>query len=218
MVAEAEVWVLVLAVVFLIAGITNSIAQRITDRKFRIFKYLTITGVIGILLVPFSLIVAVIMGRTSEFLNTLYTSPLSLLSSLGTGNSYSAGCVDGVGAIYCFHDVRNPGIKWKDCSETCNSIKGVVGVKTSNDCQLSDREIHCATTGTGGSILGTTRQCNDLEDLGPISCTCCNSNESGRWWDCLSNCMSDPQGSTGFPMHAKSCKGITRKFCVDKTN
>ena len=218
MVAEAEVWFFVAALVLIIIGITSNIAKRLIGRKLRIFKYLTIVGVIGILLLPLSIVVAIIMGRVGEFTNTIFTSPLSLISSIGTGKSYSAGCVEGHCALYCCQDPRNSGIRWKDCDEDCQSVKGVAGVNTGDDCQLSDREMHCNITGTGGTILGIQQSCNDLPALGPITCTCCTSPESGKWWDCLSNCMSDPALSTGYALNSQSCMGITRKHCSQQVN
>lgn len=218
MVAEAEVWVFVTAIIFIIVGITGNVAKRISSREFRVFKYLTVTGVIGILLIPVSIIVAIIRGRVGEFLNTMFSSPLHLISSIGTGQSYSAGCVEGHCAIYCCQDPRNSGIRWKDCNKDCMSVKGIAGVNTGDDCQLSEREMHCKDTGTGGTIISSQQSCNNLTELGPITCTCCHSQDSGLWWDCLPNCMSDPALSTGFTLNNQSCIGITRKYCNQKVN
>ena len=217
MVAEAEVWVFTLSLIMIILSVSGKITQTIMQNDHEAFKYLHYMGIIGLLLLPLSFIIAMISGRAKEYVYTIFTTPLMVISGVATGVRYSDACTNGVCAIYCCENSLNSNIRWKDCDKKCNSVKGVFGENTGGICQHdATRETHCADTKTGG-ILKTTRNiCNSIESIGPVDCTCCYNNDKGMWWDCVGNCSSHPQKSVGFPLSQQSCfdQKVSIKHCT----
>jgi hypothetical protein len=214
--AEAEVYILVLSFLFMLLGLAGGIAKRASGKDLRVFKYLVILGVIGIIIFPFSILIATLSGRTSVFMSTLISAPLGLIATIGGGESYSEVCVDGFCNSYCCQDVWDPTTVWKDCDESCTSVKGVVGKNTGDDCLFTSRPRFCATTGTGGTTKISDSSCNSLEELGPVDCTCCSTSGGTKWWDCNQNCSSLPS-HVGFSISNRSCLDVTQKACNDNS-
>lgn len=215
---EAEVYVFVAAIALSMLGLTGGIAKRIYKKELRVFRYLIIAGVIGALLFPVAFIVSMTMGRLSEFVSTVFSAPLQLIGSIGTGKSYSDACVNGTCAIYCCESVTDPDVVWKDCDENCDSMENVaMGKQTGDTCQYSERQAYCKATGVGGTHTQSHSACNNLPELGPITCTCCTSSSQGKWWDCTTNCASNPT-TPGFPVSASGCASIRQINCNKNTN
>lgn len=211
---EAEVYILVVAIVFMGLGMAGGIAKLASNTHLRIFKYLLVTGVIGIILIPLSLLISAINGRTSSFLEALSTDFTGVIGSIGSEENYSSVCKNGICMHYCCNDIVDSSLLWKDCDKQCSSVKGSTGVMTGDDCIFVPRQSYCKDTGTGGTIRITDSTCNNLEDLGPITCTCCSNSASVKWWDCSAQCSSYPIGS-GFSLNPASCQGVTTKYCRD---
>lgn len=221
--AEVEVWILLVSVIFMLLGLAGGISKLVVRKELRVFKYLLIIGAIGILLFPISILVASINGRTSAFLEALALDPTGLLGSIGGKEKYSSVCTNGHCAKYCCRDIQDDSVTWKDCDKQCNSVEGITGVEGSADCMYAEIPMYCTLTGQGGKVRITDSACNNIEELGPITCTCCSNESQSKWWDCNANCSS-ASGTAGFPLSVASCKGVTAKQCnkgskeIDSTN
>ncbi len=212
MVAETEVYLFVSGIALSVFGLAGGVAKKLYKRNLRIFSYLTVGGVIGILLIVSAFVVSGVMGRIKEFAVTVFTAPLELMNSASLGKSYTEACVNGICAIYCCQSRTDPDLKWKDCDPECESIEGVISENTGDTCQFSDRPAHCSKTGVGGTYTQTGSSCNNLPELGPITCTCCTSSSSGKWWDCEQLCSSHPN-AIGFPLNNSECAGTQTIHC-----
>ena len=206
---EGEVWIISGAIFMMLVGFTALVAKKASGLNLNLFHYLKLGGVVGVLLLPIAFLYAAVTGRLAEFAETVFTAPLQLFSSIGTGQSYAESCTNGKCASYCCQDPNNTNIKWKDCDPDCNSVIGVRGVNTGDDCLYdANRSAHCASTSTGGVLRNDagSASCNYLPQYGPITCTCCTAPDGEfKFYDCAPNCSSNPK-AVGFPLSIEACQ------------
>jgi hypothetical protein len=210
--AEIEVYVFAAIIVLLFVGVIGGIADRLLKKKSKIFGVMQVAGIIGLILIPIAMIIAFFKGTLGGFLSAMFTEPFKLLSTITMDSSYSGSCVNGICSTYCCENSTGD-IFWKDCAEDCSSKIGARGIKTGDDCQYDmDREAVCKLNGVGGTVQSMHTQCNYVERLGPVTCTCCRAPSGDKWWDCDANCSSHPE-TTGSVTHVSACSEVHRLEC-----
>lgn len=214
--AEVELYLLLLAVLLIGLAIFGGIAQRASGTNLRVFKYLKIGGIIGLLLIPLALLITTFSGRTNSFISAITTDLSGLLGSIGGSIKYSVVCKDGYCAQYCCRHYLDTSLVWKDCDEQCTSISNVRGENTGDGCLFNDMKNYCNSTGLSGRLQQISNGCNYNSAQGPITCFCCtDSGGTKQWWDCASDCSSDMH-SVGYASGNNICSGVNVAYCRDK--
>lgn len=219
---EPEVWTLVAATSFMLMGLLALVVHKAASVEMGatlapVLRWFEAAGLLGLLvLLPVSFVVAFAKGRTALFAQTLATAPLSLFGSAGGEQSYSSSCVNGVCASYCC-ETATGSVKWTDCDPGCDSFPGVVGRATGGSCAAeSDRPKKCTASGLTTADQ-TFSGCNQLPELGPVTCTCCTTAKGETYWDCNGDCSSNvTMEDVGFPVRGSNsaCSAMSKIFCL----
>lgn len=214
---NAELWILLSGSIMLLFGAFGLAGSRVLGKRLRIFKYMMIIGALGFLMIPVAFVVAAVKGNISIFLQSIADSPLGIFQSLGSSSSYTDACINGKCADYCCASLSNPSDKWKDCNKDCDSKPNTRGKMTGEGCRFAENmPLYC----DGASNVDASQSssvCNNLPELGPITCSCCiSSTTRENYWDCSPRCSSHPS-EAGFRTSTDKCTAATSKFYCDQS-
>lgn len=213
---NAELWVYLIGSILLMIGAFGLIGAKVLGKKLRIFKYMMVAGAIGFVTIPVAFIVAAVRGNISIFVQSLADSPLGVFTALGEDGGYTDACINGKCADTCCTSITNPSDRWKDCNQECNSKPNTRGRMIGTGCRFSaNMPLYC----DGASNVDaqqTSSVCNNIPELGPITCTCCISSETKeKYWDCDARCASHPK-EVGFRTSNSQCSASTSQLYCNK--
>ena len=212
--APLESLIAVASVIFVGFGVVGGVLNKY-GKTNKFIKMARILGLLGFPLFVLAVAIAVYRGRFIGFFTAIFSSFTGFFTGVFTGKDYSGACFDdGRCAVHCCQHMMDESVKWKDCSEWCDSKPNTIGTKTEGDCQYDQgRDAYCNVQNvSGGGSNSYAQGCNYDEHLGPITCECCYGANDSKWWDCSSNCEGKP-GAFGTNVPVTLCEGVTNYNC-----